>query len=177
MKHHKKNHEIHAPQVRFVNAEGTMIGVVNLSFALAEAKKAGLDLVEIAPQAKPPVCKILNYSKFRYNEQKRKNEQKKNQKIVDTKEVQVSVRIEAHDFDVKMKRSVKFLEEGHKVKVVLRFWGRQMAHQDLGRQVLERCQTYLQTHAKAKVDVSPKMEGKRLFLIMSPDKDLIKPAA
>ena len=165
---YRLNSDITASQVRLIGADGSMVGVVNKSFALTQAKELGLDLVEIAPQASPPVCKILNYSKFRYAEQKRKQEMRKNQKVVELKEIQVSVRIDDHDFAVKFKNAQRFLSAGHKVKVVLRFWGREMAHQDLGRRVLQRFQEAIESASLGKVDSVPSMEGRRLFLIMAP---------
>ena len=134
--------------------------------ALDRAEKVGLDLVEIAPEAKPPVCKILDYGKFKYEAQKKANEARKKQKIVDVKEIKMRPNIDHHDYDVKMRAMNKFLGEGDKVKVTLRFRGREMAHQELGLKVLERVRDDLGNVSK--VEQFPKMEGRQMTMVVAP---------
>lgn len=143
-----------------------MIGVVSLRDALLAAEDAGLDLVEIAPQAEPPVCKILDYGRFRYEAQKKANEARKKQKIIEVKEIKLRPNIDDNDYDVKMRSARRFLEEGDKVKVTLRFRGREMAHQDLGMNVLVRVRDELE--ALAKVEQMPKLEGRQMVMVLTP---------
>ncbi len=143
-----------------------MIGVVPLAEGLNRADEAGLDLVEVSPNAKPPVCKILDYGKFKYIAQKKANETRKKQKTIDVKEIKMRPNIDNHDYDVKMRAMEKFLDEGDKVKVTLRFRGREMAHQELGRKVLERVRDDLE--GPAKVEQMPLMEGRQMIMILSP---------
>jgi len=143
-----------------------MIGVVPLAEGLNRADEAGLDLVEVSPNADPPVCKILDYGKYKYIAQKKANETRKKQKTIDVKEIKMRPNIDSHDYDVKMRAMVKFLDEGDKVKVTLRFRGREMAHQDLGRKVLERVKDDLE--GPAKVEQMPQMEGRQMIMILSP---------
>lgn len=143
-----------------------MVGVVTTAEALQMAEEAGLDLVEVAPNADPPVCKILDFGKFKYEEQKKKNEARKRQKIIEVKEIKLRPGIDDHDYDVKMRSMQKFIEEGDKVKVTLRFRGREMAHQDLGLQVLIRVRDDLD--AVAKVEQMPRLEGRQMVMVMSP---------
>jgi translation initiation factor IF-3 len=143
-----------------------MIGVVSLNDALQAATDAGLDLVEIAPQAEPPVCKILDYGKFKYEEQKKKNEARKKQRVIEVKEVKLRPGIDDHDYDVKMRSMVRFLDEGDKVKVTMRFRGREMAHQELGMEVLMRVRDQLEE--KSKVEQMPRMEGRQMVMVLSP---------
>ncbi len=143
-----------------------MVGVVTRHEALTRAQDAGLDLVEVAPQANPPVCKILDFGKFKYEEQKRKNEARKKQKVIDVKEIKLRPGIDDHDYDVKMRQMLKFIEEGDKVKVVMRFRGREMAHQDLGMVVLMRVKDGLDKVAK--IEQSPRTEGRQMTMVMSP---------
>lgn len=145
-----------------------MIGVVSKTDALERAYKAGLDLVEVSPNADPPVCKILNYGKYKFEEQKRRAEIRKKQKVIEIKEIQLRPGIDKHDFEVKMRSARKFIEEGDKLKVTLRFRGRELSHQQLGMEVLERVKTTLEDIAK--VEHSPKLEGKRMIMIMGPAK-------
>src|ERR1700693_637444 len=135
------NDEISVVNVRLVNERGDMVGVVPRNEALAMAADAGLDLVEIAPNADPPVCKILDYGKFKYEEQKKKNEARKKQKVIDVKEIKLRPGIDEHDYEVKMRSVTRFLAEGDKVKVTMRFRGRERVHQELGAQVLEKVRT------------------------------------
>ena len=132
--------------------------------ALAEA--AGLDLVEISPNATPPVCKIMDFGKFKYEQQKKQNEARKKQRIIEIKEVKFRPNIDTHDYDVKMRNVTRFLEDGDKVKVTLRFRGREMAHQDLGRDVLERIAA--DTVELGKVESMPKMEGRQMIMVIAP---------
>ena len=127
---------------------------------------AGLDLVEVSPNADPPVCKILDFGKFKYEEQKRKNEARKKQKVIEVKEIKLRPSIDDHDYDVKMRSMKGFIEEGDKVKVTMRFRGREMAHQELGAKVLDRVKTDLD--AIAKVESAPKMEGRQMIMVISP---------
>jgi len=160
------NEEINVPRVRLVDARGEMVGVVNRNDALVMAADAGLDLVEVAANADPPVCKILDYGKFKYEEQKKKNEARKKQKVIEVKEIKLRPGIDDHDYDVKMRSMVKFIEEGDKVKVTMRFRGRELAHQELGMDVLMRVRGDLDEIAK--VEQFPKMEGRQMTMVMSP---------
>lgn len=143
-----------------------MIGIVSLNEALQASLDAGLDLVEISPQAEPPVCKILDYGKFKYEEQKKRNEARKKQRIIEIKEVKLRPGIDDHDYDVKMRSMVRFLDEGDKVKVTMRFRGREMAHQDIGFRLLERVRN--ETAAIAKVEAAPSMEGRQMIMVLAP---------
>jgi translation initiation factor IF-3 len=160
------NEEISVLRVRLVDERGGMVGVVGRSEALAMAADAGLDLVEIAPGADPPVCKILDYGKFKYEEQKKKNEARKKQKIIEVKEIKLRPSIDIHDYAVKMRSMNKFIEEGDKVKVTMRFRGRELAHQELGMNVLMRVKDDLD--AIAKVEQTPRMEGRQMTMVVSP---------
>ena len=143
-----------------------MIGVVPRSDAIARAVEAGLDLVEVAANADPPVCKILDFGKFKYEEQKRKNEARKKQKIIEVKEIKLRPGIDDHDYDVKMRSMKSFIDEGDKVKITMRFRGRELAHQELGMNVLMRVRDDLD--AVAKVEQYPRMEGRQMTMVMSP---------
>ena len=134
--------------------------------AIRRAVEAGLDLVEVSPNADPPVCKILDFGKLKYQEQKKKNEARKKQKTIDIKEIKLRPNIDDHDYDVKMRSAKRFIDEGDKVKVTLRFRGRELAHQELGSQVLERVRGDLDEIAK--VEQFPKMEGRQLIMVMAP---------
>ena len=160
------NEEIAVPSVRLVDEQGQRVGVVTRNEALGMAERAGLDLVEVAPGADPPVCKILDYGKFKYEEQKKKNEARKKQKVIEVKEIKLRPGIDEHDYDVKMRSMVKFIEEGDKVKVTMRFRGRELAHQDLGMNVLMRVRDDLDVIAK--VEQFPRMEGRQMIMVMSP---------
>jgi translation initiation factor IF-3 len=143
-----------------------MVGIVTRNEGLDMAVEAGLDLVEIAPNADPPVCKILDFGKFKYEEQKKKNEAKKKQKVIEVKEVKFRPSIDDHDYDVKMRSMTKFIGEGDKVKVTMRFRGRELAHQELGMDVLMRVKGDLDTIAK--VEQFPRMEGRQMTMVVSP---------
>jgi translation initiation factor IF-3 len=153
-------------QLRLVDERGDMVGIVSRNEALDMAADAGLDLVEIAPNADPPVCKILDFGKFKYEEQKKKNEAKKKQKVIEVKEVKFRPSIDDHDYDVKMRSMQKFIGEGDKVKVTMRFRGRELAHQELGMDVLMRVKGDLD--AVAKVEQFPRMEGRQMTMVVSP---------
>jgi translation initiation factor IF-3 len=153
-------------QLRLVDERGDMVGVVSRNEALNMAADAGLDLVEIAPNADPPVCKILDFGKYKYEEQKKKNEARKKQKVIEVKEVKFRPSIDDHDYDVKMRSMQKFIGEGDKVKVTMRFRGRELAHQELGMDVLMRVKGDLD--AVAKVEQFPRMEGRQMTMVISP---------
>jgi translation initiation factor IF-3 len=160
------NDEIAVMRVRLVDERGNMVGVVGRNDALTLASDAGLDLVEIAPNADPPVCKILDFGKYKYEEQKKKNEARKKQKIIEVKEIKLRPSIDDHDYDVKMRSMIKFIEEGDKVKVTMRFRGRELAHQELGMDVLVRVRDDLDEIAK--VEQMPRMEGRQMTMVVSP---------
>ena len=160
------NDQITAPEVRVVGADGEVIGVLSVEEGIEHAYDAGLDLVEVSPNADPPVCKILDYGKFKYEAQKKANEARKKQKVIEVKEIKLRPAIDQHDYDVKMRAVRKFLEEGDKVKVTLRFRGREMAHQDLGAKVLQRVREEL--GEEVKIEQPPRMEGRQMVMVMSP---------
>jgi translation initiation factor IF-3 len=160
------NEDIDNREVRLVDENGEQVGVVPTLQALQRAMDAGLDLVEVSPNAEPPVCKILDFGKLKYQEQKKKNEARKKQKTIDIKEIKLRPNIDDHDYDVKMRSAKRFIDEGDKVKVTLRFRGRELAHQELGAQVLERVREELDEIAK--VEQFPKMEGRQLIMVMAP---------
>ena len=143
-----------------------MVGVVSLQEGLSRADDVGLDLVEVSPNADPPVCKILDYGKFKYIAQKKANETRKKQKTIDVKEIKMRPNIDVHDYDVKMRSIVKFLGEGDKVKVTLRFRGREMVHQDLGMNVLDRVRD--DVAELSKVEQFPKLEGRQMTMVIAP---------
>ena len=143
-----------------------MVGVVSIRDALIAAEEAGLDLFEVSPNADPPVCKILDYGKFKYEAQKRANEARKKQKIIEVKEIKMRPNIDDNDYDVKMRSARRFLEEGDKVKVTMRFRGREMAHQDLGMNVLIKVRDDLVEMAK--VEQMPKLEGRQMIMVLAP---------
>ncbi len=144
-----------------------MLGVRPIAEAIEMATDHGLDLVEVSPNAEPPVCKILDYGKYKYEEQKKRNEQKKKQKIIAVKEIKMRPGIDVHDYEVKMKNARKFLDNGDKVKVTIRFRGREMAHQELGLQVLVKMRDELEP--KAKVEQMPKTEGRMMTMVLAPE--------
>ncbi len=160
------NEEIRVPQVRLIDEEGEMQGVMSARDALSRAYSVGLDLLEISPNADPPVCKILDFGKFKYEQQKKRNEAKKKQKIVEIKEVKVRPNIDENDYQVKMRAMKSFIDEGDKVKVTLRFRGREMAHQDIGVRVLERIRDELETQTK--VEQMPRMENRQMIMVLAP---------
>ena len=149
-----------------IDPEGEQLGVLDTFDAIRKAEDFGLDLVEVQPNADPPVCKILDYGKFKYEAQKRANEARKKQKIIEVKEIKLRPNIDEHDYQVKMRNVQKFLNAGDKVKVTLRFRGREMAHQELGANVLTRVRE--ETDEFAKVEALPKMEGRQMIMVLAP---------
>lgn len=162
----RSNREIRIPKVQLINEEGQNLGVVPTDQALRMAEEAGLDLVEISPNAEPPVCKILDLGKLKYANQKKAAEARKKQKIVEVKEIKMRPNIDTHDYEVKMKAMNRFFEEGDKVKVTLKFRGREMAHQELGMKLL--LQVKEDTLAIAKVEAEPKLEGRQMMMVLAP---------
>lgn len=160
------NENIKAKQVRLIDADNENRGIVSIKEALAIAEEYGLDLIEISPQANPPVCKVLDYGKYRYEQQKKKNEAKKNQKIVEIKELKLRPAIETHDYDVKIKQAKKFLEQGNKVKFTMRFKGRELSANDMGKQIMTQIVEDLENCAK--IDSEMKLEGRQMMMILSP---------
>mgnify|MGYP001809907511 CR=1 FL=1 len=160
------NREIDVRSIRLVGADGEMIGVVSLRDGLVMAEEAGLDLVEVSPNADPPVCKILDFGKFKYEAQKKKNEARKKQKVIEVKEIKLRPNIDENDYSVKMRSMKKFLEEGDKVKVTMRFRGRELAHQDIGMKLLEQVRDDLETLGK--VEQVPKIEGRQMVMVIGP---------
>lgn len=162
----RTNEAILVEEIRLIDENGEMIGVIKLDKALEKAKAAGLDLVEVSPNAQPPVCKILDYGKYKYQEQKRKAEAKKKQKTVELKEIKLRPGIEDHDFNTKMRAVRKFLNAGDKVKISMRFRGREVVHQDIAMRVFDRVQEEFD-ETIAKVDQPPKMEGRQMIMLLS----------
>lgn len=160
------NEDIRVKEVRLIDETGENRGIMPIKEALALAEEADLDLIEISPQANPPVCKILDYGKYKYEVQKRKNEAKKNQKIVETKELKLRPMIDTHDYEVKIKQAKKFLSQGNKVKFTMRFKGRE-ASSDMGLKVLQNILDDLESLIK--IDAEPKMEGRQMTMIVSPN--------
>jgi translation initiation factor IF-3 len=160
------NDEIRSREVQLIDQDGKNHGTVDFHQAIELAQQAGLDLVEIAPNSTPPVCKILDYGKYKFQAQKKAAEARKKQKIVEIKEIKLRPMIDDHDYDVKMRSMKRFFEEGDKVKVTLRFRGREMAHQELGAQLLARVRTDLATTAK--VEQEPKYEGRQIVMVLAP---------
>ncbi|HTY04231.1 MAG TPA: translation initiation factor IF-3 [Rhodocyclaceae bacterium] len=166
------NDEITAPEVRLVGVEGEQIGIVNIRAALQMAEEAEVDLVEIAPLAKPPVCKMMDFGKFKYQEAKRAHEAKLKQKQVQVKEVKFRPGTDENDYQIKLRNLIKFLGEGDKAKITLRFRGREMAHQEFGMRMLERIKGDLTEVAQ--VEQFPKMEGRQLIMVLAPTKKQVK---
>ncbi len=160
------NDRIRAPEIRLIGADGENVGVVTPARALAMAEEAGLDLVEISPNAEPPVCKIMDFGKFKYETQKKEAEARKKQKVIEIKEIKFRPGTDTHDYDVKMRSVLKFLGEGDKVKVTLRFRGREMAHQELGLELLNRVAA--EVAEAGKVESMPKLEGRQMVMMIGP---------
>lgn len=160
----KINKRIESSEVRLVGETGDMVGVVSLDEALDRARNVGLDLVEVSPDAKPPVCKILDYGKYKYEQEKKS---KKKAKKVTVKEIKMRPTIEEHDYQTKLKHSHKFLDQGHKVKFVIRFRGRELAYKEQGFELFKRIETDLGEHAK--IEVRPKMEGRQMAMVAGPN--------
>jgi translation initiation factor IF-3 len=160
------NEDIRVREVHLIDKDGSNRGNVSISEALALAQEAGLDLVEISPNATPPVCKLLDFGKYKFQEQKKQAEARKKQKVVEVKEIKFRPMIDDHDYDVKMRSMQRFFEEGDKVKVTLRFRGREMAHQELGARLLERVKG--DTEKLAKVEMDARFEGRQMIMILAP---------
>ncbi|MBM3606066.1 MAG: translation initiation factor IF-3 [Alphaproteobacteria bacterium] len=160
------NERIRVSEIRLIGADGENVGVVPPSVGLQMAQDAGLDLVEISPNAIPPVCKVMDLGKFKYEQQKREAEARKKQKIIEVKEIKFRPGTDTHDYDVKMRSVMKFLEGGDKVKVTLRFRGREMAHQDLGLELLNRVRD--DVGEAGKVESMPKLEGRQMVMMIAP---------
>ena len=160
------NEQIEAEKIRVVDADGEMVGVISKEEGIEIAFEAGLDLVEVSPNADPPVCKVLDYGKFKYEAQKKANEARKKQKVIDVKEIKMRPGIDEHDYQVKMRSVRRFLDEGDKVKMTIRFRGREMAHQELGMKVLDRVRE--DVDELAKVEQFPKSEGRLMTMVIAP---------
>jgi translation initiation factor IF-3 len=160
------NEEIRVREVQLIDQSGQNLGRLDIQIALDKAREAGLDLVEIAPNSAPPVCKILDYGKYKYQAQKKAAEARKKQKVVEVKEIKLRPMIDDHDYDVKMRSMQRFFEEGDKVKVTLRFRGREMAHQELGYKLLNRVKD--DTSKVAKVEQEPRFEGRQVVMVLAP---------
>ena len=160
------NDEIRAQQVRLIDQDGEMQGVMTARDAWLRAQSVGLDLLEISPNADPPVVKILDFGKYKYEQQKKRNEAKKKQKVIEIKEIKVRPNIDENDYQVKMRAMKSFIEEGDKVKVTLRFRGREMAHQDIGVRVLERIRSEMDPTTK--VEQMPRLENRQMVMVLSP---------
>jgi translation initiation factor IF-3 len=160
------NEFISVPKVRVIDENGENLGVMLTAEAIEQAGEAGLDLVEVSPNADPPVCKFLDVGKYKYEAQKKANLARKSQKTQEIKEIKMRPNIDVHDYDVKMRSVTKFLEEGDKVKMTLRFRGREMAHQDLGMDLLRRVQD--DTAEIAKIEAYPRLEGRQMLMVLSP---------
>jgi translation initiation factor IF-3 len=163
---HRINHRIDAREVRLIGADGENVGVVPIRQAMMMAEEVNLDLVEVSPDAKPPVAKILDYGKFKYQEQKKANEARKKQKVIEIKEIKMRPMIDDPEYEVKMKAIRRFFEEGDKVKITLRFRGREMAHQELGQRLLDRVKK--DTGEIAKVESEPRFEGRQIVMVLAP---------
>jgi len=161
------NASIICKEVRLIDANGNMVGIVTPEKANTMASESGLDLVEISPNASPPVCKIMDFGKFKYDQQKREAEARKKQKTIELKEIKFRPNTDTHDYEVKMRSVTKFLENGDKVKITLRFRGREMAHQELGVELMER--VAVDTAHLGKPDVIPKVEGRQMIMIIYPN--------
>ena len=160
------NEEIRDREVRVVDQNGEQMGVYPIREALELAEERQLDLVKIAPQARPPVCKLMDYGKYRFEQSKKEREFRKNQKVITVKEVRLSATIEEHDIEVKFKNAVKFLKEGNKVKATIRFRGRQITHSEIGRQVMAEFAEKIKEYGT--VDKAPQIEGRNMSMIISP---------
>jgi translation initiation factor IF-3 len=163
---YRVNEQIDSREVRLIDAQGQMIGIVGLREARLRAEEAGLDLVEVSPTATPPVCKILDFGKFKYETQKKASAARKKQRVIEVKEIKMRPSIDDNDYDIKMKKIREFLDEGDKVKVTMRFRGREMAHQHLAMEILNRVKE--QVADLAKVEQFPKLEGRQMVMVMAP---------
>ena len=162
----KSNNRINAPEVQVIGSDGDNIGILNTNEAISMAKEQGLDLIEISPNAKPPVCKIIDMGKFKYDAQKKANNAKKKQKIVLLKEIKMRPVTETHDYDFKVKNAKKFIEKGDKVKFTIRFKGRELQHSHLGRELMDKIKIDMQDIGK--VELHPKFDGKQMIMVIQP---------
>ncbi|MCY3728969.1 MAG: translation initiation factor IF-3 [Nitrospira sp.] len=163
---HRVNHLIRVPEVRVIGSEGEQLGILKTSEALKRAHEGGYDLVEVAPTSTPPVCRIMDYGKFKYEQSKKEHKTRQHQKSTQVKEIKLRPRTDKHDLETKVRRIVEFLEEGIKTKVTVMFRGREMANQNLGRQAMERVREELKDVAT--IEMEPRMEGRNLYMIVSP---------
>lgn len=162
----RQNEEIKVPTIRLIDPQGQMIGIVPVKQGLAMAEQHGLDLVEISPTAEPPVCKVMDYGKFKYETQKKASEARKKQKTVSLKEIKMRPNIDPHDYEIKMRNVHKFIESGDKVKFSIRFRGREMSHQELGMRLLHRVKDEM--GEVIKVEHEPKLEGRQMIMVIAP---------
>lgn len=160
------NREINSSSIRLIDQNGNMLGVVSVAEGLSLAERAGLDLVEVSPTASPPVCKILDYGKYRYELQKKAHEARKKQKVVVVKELKLRPMIDKHDLEIKIRNTIAFLEEGDKVRITLKFRGREADHSEIGMKVITQVQTALADHAK--IEQTPRIEGKQISMMVGP---------
>jgi translation initiation factor IF-3 len=166
------NHRIRVPEIRVIDADGSMLGVMQTHDALKRAREQGLDLVEINPKAAPPVCKILDYGKYKYDEKKKAREAKRKQSIVEVKEIKLRPKTDDHDMDVKLRAARKFIEDGNKVKFTVRFRGREIAHPEVARQQLLEMEAHVQDIATT--EVRPSMEGRNMTMLVSPKQQVLQ---
>ncbi|MDB2414557.1 translation initiation factor IF-3 [Rickettsiales bacterium] len=162
----RANSDIEASEVRLVNQDGEMIGIVPISVALEKAREAGLDLVEISPNAEPPVCKILDFGRHKFAQQRKMHDQRKKQRVVHVKEIKLRPTIDEHDYQVKMRSVAKFLKAGDKVKFSLRFRGREIAHKEIGMELMDRVKA--DTEEIAKIEFDAKFEGRQIIMVIAP---------
>ncbi len=168
-KKNRRNEQIDTPQVRLIGSDGEQVGIVNIEEAIEAAKEENLDLVEVVPNAEPPVCRVMDYGRFRFEQSKKKNAARKKAKQIQIKEVKFRPGTEEGDYRVKMKNLTRFLEQGDKAKVTLRFRGREMAHREIGSRLLERVRNDLEDIAT--VEQFPKMEGRQMIMVLAPRKN------
>ena len=168
----RTNRRIKAREVRVIGPEGEQLGVLPVEQALARAQELGMDLVEVSPLAKPPVCKIMDYGKFKYTEKKKQSEAKKKQVVVQLKEVKLRPRTEEHDYEVKLKKVREFLEEANKARITVMFRGREMSHKELGQKVLQRVIDDLRETAV--IEAAPRVEGRQMFMILAPNPRMLQ---
>lgn len=165
----RRNHEITAKQVRVINADGEQAGILDLEDAITKAKEVELDLVEVSPNAEPPVCRIMDFDRYRFEQRKKSREAKKNTRQVQVKEIKFRPGTDVGDYEIKLKRLIKFLGDGDRAKITLRYRGREMAHQELGYNLLKRVEKDLEEYGT--VEQFPKMEGRQLVMLMTPKKN------
>ena len=162
----RANHRITSPEVQVIDSDGENLGIINLHEAIEKAKNENLDLIEIAPNARPPVCKIMDMGKYKYDQQKKINKAKKKQKKIDLKEIKLRPVTEVHDYTFKIKNAQKFLSKGDKVKFTIRFKGREMQHANLGNELMEKIKVDIKEIGK--VELQPKLEGKQMIMVIQP---------